>query len=287
MLNLMKAARYILFACLLCPTATLLAQDVSITVAPPPLIAYEQPPCPEDGYFWSPGYWAYGDDGYFWVPGSWVEVPQPGFLWTPGYWGFGDGFYHWHHGYWGSQVGFYGGINYGFGYYGSGFYGGRWEGNSFRYNTAVWRVNTTVIHNTYEDRTVINNGAANNRVSFNGPGGIDARPTAAQEAAAHDHHLEATASQRAEEQQARNDRNQHFSVNHGQPGTVVRTPTGAHPVNEHPGTAAHPEGAHPEAVHHETAAHPETEHHGTTAHPETEHHATTAHPETEHHATTA
>src|SRR3984885_7773108 len=253
MLNLMKAARYILFACLLCPTATLFAQDVSITVAPPPLIAYEQPPCPEDGYFWSPGYWAYGDDGYFWVPGSWVEVPQPGYLWTPGYWGFGDGFYHWHHGYWGRHVGYYGGINYGFGYYGSGFSGGRWEGNTFRYNTAAWRVNTNVIHNTYVDRTVIHNGAANNRVSFNGPGGIEARPTSAQEAAARDHHLEATESQRAHEQEARNDRNQHFSTNHGQPGTVVRSTAGERPAGAHPGTAAHPvTAAHPEA-----AAHPE------------------------------
>jgi hypothetical protein len=51
----------------------------------PPLVVYDQPPCPEDGYFWSPGYWAYGDDGYFWVPGIWVEVPQPGYYWTPGY----------------------------------------------------------------------------------------------------------------------------------------------------------------------------------------------------------
>ena len=76
------------------------------------LVVYEQPPCPEDGYFWSPGYWAYGDDGYFWVPGAWVEVPQPGYFWTPGYWGFGDGIYRWHDGYWGPHVGFYGGINY-------------------------------------------------------------------------------------------------------------------------------------------------------------------------------
>ena len=32
-----------------------------------------------------------------------------------------------------------------------------WEGNIFRYNTAVTRVNTTVIHNTYVDSTVVNN----------------------------------------------------------------------------------------------------------------------------------
>ena len=30
-------------------------------------------------------------------------------------------------GYWGPVVGFYGGIDYGFGYFGRGFEGGRWE----------------------------------------------------------------------------------------------------------------------------------------------------------------
>jgi len=40
----------------------------------------------------------------------------------------------------GPTVGFYGGINYGFGYFGNGFYGGRWEGGHFFYNTSVWHV---------------------------------------------------------------------------------------------------------------------------------------------------
>jgi hypothetical protein len=118
MLNLIKA-RFILLACMLGITPSLSAQIVSITIAPPPLVVYEQPPCPEDGYFWIPGYWAYGDDDYYWVPGVWVAAPEPGFLWTPGYWGFAGGGYVWHTGYWGPRIGFYGGINYGFGYYGS------------------------------------------------------------------------------------------------------------------------------------------------------------------------
>src|ERR1700726_2107542 len=216
MMNL-RRARNLLLACLLGITPSLFAQSVLITIAPPPLPVYEQPDCPEDGYIWSPGYWAYGEDGYFWVPGVWVEVPEPGFLWTPGYWGFVGGYYGWHGGYWGRHIGFYGGINYGFGYYGSGFYGGRWEGNVFRYNTAVWNVNSSVVHNTYVDRTVINNQTVNHHVSFNGPGGINARPTPAEEAAAHERHIEATPSQRALAQEARNERNQHFSVNHGHP----------------------------------------------------------------------
>ena len=104
---------------------------------------------------WTPGYWAYGDDGYYWVPGTWVPAPYVGALWTPGYWGWGSGLYVWHPGYWGPHVGYYGGVNYGFGYMGIGFAGGVWAGGAFRYNTAVMRVNTTVIHNTYVDRTIV------------------------------------------------------------------------------------------------------------------------------------
>src|ERR1700678_2818658 len=73
-----------------------IAVGVSITVAPPVLPVYVQPPLPAPGYFWTPGYWAYGDDGYYWVPGTWVLPPQPGLLWTPGYWGWGGGIYAWH-----------------------------------------------------------------------------------------------------------------------------------------------------------------------------------------------
>src|SRR5215831_20741627 len=104
---------------------------VSITIGPPALPIYEQPICPGDGYIWTPGYWAYGPDGYFWVPGTWVLPPTVGYLWTPGYWGWGDGVYLWHAGYWGPHIGFYGGINYGFGYTGVGYAGGFWRGGVF------------------------------------------------------------------------------------------------------------------------------------------------------------
>src|SRR5277367_6433680 len=110
---------------------------VSVRVAPPVLPVYVQPLCPGAGYIWEPGYWAYGDEGYYWVPGTWVLPPSAGLLWTPGYWGFSDGFYAWHVGYWGPTVGFYGGINYGFGYPGRGFYGGYWRGGQYFYNTRV------------------------------------------------------------------------------------------------------------------------------------------------------
>ena len=108
------------------PAASLAQVAVSITVAPPPLPVYEQPPCPTEGLLWTPGYWAYGPAAYYWVPGVWVAPPRPGLLWTPGYWALVNGFYRWRWGYWGPHVGYYGGINYGYGYGGVGFYGGRW-----------------------------------------------------------------------------------------------------------------------------------------------------------------
>ncbi len=79
-------------------------------------------------------------------------APEPGLLWTPGYWGWGDGIYVWHRGYWGRHVGFYGGINYGFGYPGVGFFGGEWRGREFFYNRSVNRVDVHIIRNVYDRR---------------------------------------------------------------------------------------------------------------------------------------
>ena len=112
----LRSIRYFLLALvILAIPATAHAQfSASITVAPPELVVYSQPICPQEGYLWTPGYWGYGDEGYFWVPGTWVEPPSDGLLWTPGYWGWGNGGYAWNGGYWGPEVGFYGGVNYGF-----------------------------------------------------------------------------------------------------------------------------------------------------------------------------
>ena len=95
---------------------------ISVSFGPPPLPVYEQPVCPDDGYIWTPGYWAWSDDDgdYYWVPGTWVLAPEVGYLWTPPYWGWDDGRFLFYDGYWGPHVGFYGGINYGFGYFGEG-----------------------------------------------------------------------------------------------------------------------------------------------------------------------
>ncbi|MBB5343390.1 YXWGXW repeat-containing protein [Tunturibacter empetritectus] len=197
-----------------------IAVGVSIHVAPPALPVYTQPPCPTPGYLWTPGYWAYGAAGYYWVPGVWVAPPRVGVLWTPPYWGFVGGVYVFHAGYWGPHVGFYGGINYGFGYSGVGFGGGVWAGNVFRYNTAVVNVNTAVIHNTYVNRTVINNTVVNH-TSFSGPGGIPAQPTPQERMAMNEQHLQPTVNQLSHQQTASQDRSQWASSNGGRPATAA------------------------------------------------------------------
>jgi hypothetical protein len=155
-----------------------------------------------------------------------VIAPAVGLLWTPGYWGWGGGVYVWHAGYWGPHVGFYGGINYGFGYTGVGFYGGEWRGGVYHYNTSVTNVNTTVIHNTY-NTTVINNHTTINNVSYNGgTGGTMARPNASEEAAARERHISATSMQTQHEQAARSNRAFLASENHGHPGVAATAKPG-------------------------------------------------------------
>src|SRR5580704_17518509 len=208
----------------LCMSAASFAQiGVAITVGPPPLPVYEQPLCPGDGYLWTPGYWAYDYDvsDYYWVPGTWVSAPEVGFLWTPAYWGWGGDGFVFYDGYWGPNVGFYGGINYGFGYFGPGCQGGRWDNGQFFYNRSVSNVNITNIHNVYNTTVVINNAS---RVSYNGGnGGIIARATPQEQAAARDRHVPPLAVQTQHAQAARANPQQRASANMGRPG-VAATP---------------------------------------------------------------
>ncbi len=189
---------------------------VSVGIAPPAIPIYEQPYAPGPGYIWTPGYWGYADFGYYWVPGVWVLPPAVGLLWTPGYWGYRGGSYLFNEGYWGPTVGFYGGINYGYGYVGHGYYGGEWAGNTFRYNTAVTRVDTTVIHNTYVNKEVVNNNVGSS-AGFNGPGGAKAQPTKQEQAAAKAKHVPATSEQRARVDAAKQDPALHAENNKGKP----------------------------------------------------------------------
>lgn len=194
------------------------AVGISVRIGPPPLPVYAQPICPGPGYIWTPGYWAWSDDdGYYWVPGTWVVAPV-GMLWTPGWWGWGGGVYLWHPGYWGPTVGFYGGINYGFGYTGMGFYGGEWRGDRFYYNRSVTNVSVTNVTNVY-NRTVIVN---DNRVAYNGgTGGVNVRPTPQQESYMRQAHTAELPVQREHETAAMRNRDNFARENHGRPAIAA------------------------------------------------------------------
>lgn len=203
------------------PTASQAGIFVSVTIAPPPLPVYVQPPCPGYGFIWVPGYWAWDDDDqdYYWVPGTWIEPPRRGYLWTPGWWEYGwGGSYAWHEGYWGPTVGFYGGISYGFGYTGWGYEGAYWRGDQIFYNRTV--NNVTNINNTYiYNKTIINNTYVNvSRVSYNGgPAGVRAQPTLQQRMAVPVFHTGPTQAQIQHVHLAQQAVGLHASANHGAP----------------------------------------------------------------------
>jgi hypothetical protein len=214
------------------------------------LPVYDQPPIPEPGYIWTPGYWAWDDDtSYYWVPGTWVSPPEPALLWTPGYWGWNDGVYAFHEGYWGPEVGFYGGVSYGFGYTGAGYEGGYWRGGAFFYNRNVNNISNVQITNVYNKTVVVNNTT---NVSYNGgAGGTTVQAAPQQIAAANEHHVPPTAQQTQHMQMAAKDSALSLNNNHGHP-TIAATAhpaqlSGAGVVAAHPGTpvaAIAPQGHH-------------------------------------------
>lgn len=192
------------------------AVNLSVGFAPPPLEVYEQPSIPGPGYLWMPGYWAWNGTAYYWVPGTWVLPPRVGLLWTPPWWGWVNGAYVWHAGYWGPHVGFYGGINYGFGYSGHGYDGGFWNHGRFFYNRTVNNIRNARVTNVY-NRTVVSDRTVN-RISFNGGrGGIAARPSRAEQSAAREAHVQPTLFQTHHMNTARDNRNLVASSNQGKP----------------------------------------------------------------------
>ena len=194
-------------------------QPVEASQAPPPLPDYDQPPAPGDDYVWTPGYWAYASSGYYWVPGAWVLAPYVGALWTPPWWGFDNGVYLWHAGYWGPYIGYYGGIDYGFGYTGHGYYGAYWNHDRLYYNRSVTNVSPQVAHNVY-NYAVPHHGE--NRVSYNGGhGGVDVRPTRQELTAEHEHRTPPVAAQVQHARQAAGNRGQFAKAGHAKPAALA------------------------------------------------------------------
>jgi len=208
--------------------ATLTDQQAS--EPPPPLPVYDQPEAPDPNDLWTPGYWAYAPAGYYWVPGAWCAPPYIGALWTPGYWGYYGGHYRFHHGFWGPHVGYYGGVNYGFGYVGVGYLGGYWAGSNFNYNRNFNRVGPN-IRNVYVRDVTYNNVHYNNyevntrmgpRVSYNGGnGGIRATPRPAELAAFREPRVAPMQSQVQAAREAAGNREQFYAANRGRPAIAA------------------------------------------------------------------
>ena len=143
--------------------------------------------------------------------------------WTPGYWGWNGGLYIWYPGYWGPHVGYYGGVNYGFGYFGIGFVGGKWRGGVFDYNRAVMHVGAAHGwggNRVYEDRTVVGRNTVGKQ-----PRGLQRRagrhqsssPRRKRTRTMHEQHMAPTSFQTQHDAAAMHNTNNYFSHNHGHP----------------------------------------------------------------------
>ena len=214
-------------------------EQLSSAPAPPPALPqYSQPACPGPDYMWNPGYWAYSQAGYYWVPGVWVTAPYVDALWTPPYWGYSDGSYRFHAGYWAQNIGFYGGINYGYGYTGLGYYGGYWSNGAFFYNRTVNNIRAGVVRNVYSHP--VTNYTPANRVSYNGgPGGIERGASAAELAVNRESRVGPVAAQVEHARQASTNRGQFARENQGRPSSAalerpLETPSRAPAVASRP-----------------------------------------------------
>ena len=198
-----------------------------VSAKPPPIPSYAQPAMPEDGYFWMPGFWAWRKDvlDYYWVPGTWVKPPRIGLLWTPPYWSRSDEGYLFHGGYWADAVGFYGGIDYGYGYSGDGYRGGRWDNGIFFYNSAANNFGSLNIAHSYNHAIASEDNSV--RLSFNGGhSGTKARPTPDQEDLARAAHVAPTDAQLRHFEMAARDRSLYSKLNGDQPGIAATTRAG-------------------------------------------------------------
>lgn len=207
----------LMLAMMVAPAKSSASVGIFVSFGPPAIPVYVQPACPGPNYIWTPGYWAWDPAyGYYWVPGTWVPAPFVGAMWTPGYWGWYNGGYMWYPGYWGIAVGFYGGINYGFGYTGHGYYGGYWRSGRFYYNRYFNRIDSRNIRTVYDRRVYVNESGP--RISYNGGrGGIEARPTAEQLRAARTRRFGAINQQLTQERFARTNPAQRARQNRGRP----------------------------------------------------------------------
>jgi hypothetical protein len=95
----------------------------------------------------------------------------------------------------------------------------------FAYNRTVNNFGSVAITNVYEKTVIVEPGAS--RTSFNGgSGGMTARPTREEEAAAHEQHVAAASAQFQHERSASSDKNLLASENHGRPAIAATSKPG-------------------------------------------------------------
>ncbi len=114
-------------------------------------------------------------------------------------------------------MGYYGGINYGYGYFGRGYEGGYWRGGRFQYNANVNVVHITNV-NVYRHPINVSRGP---RVSYNGPGGVRQRPAPAEIAAMRGTRVAPMNTQVQLQRSASQDKGQFANVNRGRPAAAV------------------------------------------------------------------
>jgi WXXGXW repeat (2 copies) len=204
------------------PRRVIATNPEQVSVAPPSLPSYEQPTIPAQGYLWVPGFWAWRKSvsDYFWVPGTWVRPPETGLLWTPPYWSRVEGGYAFHAGYWAAEVGFYGGIAYGFGYTGKDYQGGRWENGEFSYDRAFNNLGSVHITSAYGQTSAADENSSH--VSYNGGRrGVPVGPSPHQQELINIRHVEATAEHQRHFELAAMDRSLYSKLNNGEPAVAA------------------------------------------------------------------
>jgi hypothetical protein len=109
---------------------------------------------------------------------------------------------------------------------GIGFAGGSWNGGHFAYNTAIVRVNPTIVTNVYVNRTIVEQTTIVNvtNVSYNGgPNGVQHQPTVDEQVAIHETHTPPTTFQMQHRAQAATNKGNFASANGGHPQTLAET----------------------------------------------------------------
>ena len=160
---------------------------------------------------------------------------------------------------------------------GVGYGGGRWQGNTFQNNTAVNRVDTNVIKTTYVNREAVRSPSGS-QASFNGKGGVQAQPTAAEKAAAKGPRVAPVSTQRSTVEAAKKDPALQAKANNGKPSAeavsavqnkqnnnAVAKPSANAAANSKKGTQAanreQAQNAKPTAAQERTAQHEKTAQH--------------------------